>query len=443
MNNVVTANANGPLTMYGNGGLIFSNSANTIQEDFTIQGGVVYAGGNDPANGNPGALGTSTTAMVLGNGNTLTQNIGFLTYGSGTTGGAASPSITVGRNITVNNDGTGSMTLGGFTADYTAMNGNISIAKATNFVAATGGRVNFGGNISGAGALNVGGNVVVEGDASTPGITINGGGMVVFSGTNSSFSGAMAVNGGVLEATTTAALPTFSSGTISVANNATLAVQVLAGSATKGWSDPAIASLETNPNVTFAAGSLLGIDVVGGGTYSSSASYALGGGSNGLVKLDAGTFVLTNSTAYSGPTTIVAGTLQLGGTSNGGGPTGSLSTSSSITDNGTLAFNRSNPVAQGTDFSGSGITGSGAVTQMGGSSLTLNAANSYTGGTTLSAGTLVVGNAGALGSGTLTINGAHWTPAPPSPSPRTPCRRLGTPASLGAAATRSIRGWGQ
>ena len=61
-----------------------------------------------------------------------------------------------------------------------------------------------------------------------------------------------------------------------------------------------------------------------------------------------GTLILTGTNTYIGTTTISNGTLQLGN----GGATGSLSASSVITDNGTLAFNRSNTVTQGIDFSG-------------------------------------------------------------------------------------------
>ena len=88
-----------------------------------------------------------------------------------------------------------------------------------------------------------------------------------------------------------------------------------------------------------------------------------------------------------------------------GGTTGSLSTSSTITDNANLAFNRTNSVVQGTDFSGSAISGTGSITQLGNGSLTLNAANGYQGGTTLSAGTLNINNSSAIGTGKLTIAG--------------------------------------
>ena len=51
------------------------------------------------------------------------------------------------------------------------------------------------------------------------------------------------------------------------------------------------------------------------------------------------------------------------------------------------------------------ISGTTALTKSGTGQLTLNLANDYSGGTTLSAGTLVINYASALGSGTLTIAG--------------------------------------
>ncbi|MHA3775178.1 autotransporter-associated beta strand repeat-containing protein [Verrucomicrobiota bacterium sgz303538] len=55
--------------------------------------------------------------------------------------------------------------------------------------------------------------------------------------------------------------------------------------------------------------------------------------------------------------------------------------------------------------SGFGIGGSGLLTKSGTGSLTLNTPNTYTGGTTLNTGKLVLNNASAIGTGTLTING--------------------------------------
>ena len=109
-------------------------------------------------------------------------------------------------------------------------------------------------------------------------------------------------------------------------------------------------------------------------------------GVDGLTKSSAGALTLSGANTYTGATTISAGSLQLGN----GGTTGSLSSASAsaITNNGNLTINRSNAVTQGTDFSAAAISGNGSFTQAGAGTTTLTAANTYTGATTISAGTL-------------------------------------------------------
>jgi autotransporter-associated beta strand protein len=102
---------------------------------------------------------------------------------------------------------------------------------------------------------------------------------------------------------------------------------------------------------------------------------------------------------YLGATTIDAGTLQVGD----GGTAGSLATGSAITNNGTLVFNRSNAVTQGTDFA-SVIAGTGNLEQAGSNTLTLSGNNTYTGATVISAGTIEIGAAGRLGGGSYAGN---------------------------------------
>jgi fibronectin-binding autotransporter adhesin len=128
------------------------------------------------------------------------------------------------------------------------------------------------------------------------------------------------------------------------------------------------------------------------------------GGATSLTKSGAGTWVLSAANTYTGSTSVNAGTLQIGD----GGTTGSLSTSSALSTDGTLVFNRSNAVTQGTDFA-SVISGSGAVTQAGSGTLTLNGSNTYAGATNISAGTLTVTSNNALGTnaaGTTVSSGA-------------------------------------
>ena len=117
--------------------------------------------------------------------------------------------------------------------------------------------------------------------------------------------------------------------------------------------------------------------------------------------MGSGTTTLTAVNTYSGGTVITNGALQLGN----GGSTGSLATNSAITNNATFIINRNNAVAQGTDFSSAAITGTGSFVQAGSGTTTLNAANTYSGGTTLNTGTLAITNTGTLGTGTLTVNG--------------------------------------
>ncbi len=110
-------------------------------------------------------------------------------------------------------------------------------------------------------------------------------------------------------------------------------------------------------------------------------------GSGALRNQGSGTVILTGNNTFAGPTTISAGTLQVGD----GGTTGSLGSSPSITDNGSLIFNRSDDVT----FAGP-ISGTGSLTKQGNGKLTLGGANTYQGSTTIGAGTLALGASASL-----------------------------------------------
>jgi fibronectin-binding autotransporter adhesin len=143
-------------------------------------------------------------------------------------------------------------------------------------------------------------------------------------------------------------------------------------------------------------GSIVG-DVANDGTlaFDRSDTYTFAGaisGAGAINQIGTGTIILTGNSIFSGGTTISAGILQLGN----GGTTGSIT--GDVTNNGILAFDRSdNATLAGV------ISGSGSVVQQGAGSTTLAGANSYSGGTTISAGTLI-GQASSFGTGDILNN---------------------------------------
>ena len=131
-----------------------------------------------------------------------------------------------------------------------------------------------------------------------------------------------------------------------------------------------------------------------------------GGGINGgtsVVKNGGGNTVLATNNAYTGGTTINAGTLQIGN----GGTAGTLGLGP-IANVGTLAFNRSDASSVPGIISGAGV-----VRSDGTGTTTLTGVNTYTGGTVISKGTLegnlaslVAGAITPFGTGPITLNDA-------------------------------------
>ena len=116
-------------------------------------------------------------------------------------------------------------------------------------------------------------------------------------------------------------------------------------------------------------------------------------GNGSLTKLGAGTLTLTGANTYRGGTTLTSGTLQVGN----GGTTGSFA--GNIANAGALIFNRSDS----NTFAGI-VSGSGSLTKLGAGTLILNGANTYSGGTTISGGTLEIGLYGRV-NGNIVNNG--------------------------------------
>ena len=129
-------------------------------------------------------------------------------------------------------------------------------------------------------------------------------------------------------------------------------------------------------------------------------SGVISGASKALTIGGTSTVTLMNTETYTGATTINNGaTLSLGD----GTTAGTLDTASSITDNGTLTFNAPGDVT----YAGV-LTGTGVVNKLGTGILTLGNAttnSTYSGGTTVNAGTLKAGSSNApFGTGAVTEN---------------------------------------
>jgi autotransporter-associated beta strand protein len=104
---------------------------------------------------------------------------------------------------------------------------------------------------------------------------------------------------------------------------------------------------------------------------------------------------LVSENTYTGPTTISSGTLMIG-QGNPGDP-GSI-VSSVVNNSGTLIFNR----VEDLGYAGA-INGSGAVTKQAAGKLVLTGTHTYTGVTTVSAGTFLVN--GTIGPSIVTVTG--------------------------------------
>ncbi|MEJ5464179.1 autotransporter-associated beta strand repeat-containing protein [Salmonella enterica subsp. enterica] len=242
---------------------------------------------------------------------------------------------------------------------------------------------------------------------------ISGSGQVVKSGDKTltlsganSYTGGTTISGGTLVATNVEAL-----GSGDVTDNATLELNtggtfdnVISGSGQVVKSGDEMLTLSGansyTGGTTISGGTLVvsNVEALGSGDVTDNATLELNtggdfdnniGGTGSVVKSGDKTLTLSGANSYTGGTTISGGTLVATNVEALG--------SGDVTDNATLELNT------GGTFDNV-ISGSGQVVKSGDEMLTLSGANSYTGGTTISGGTLVASNVEALGSGDVTDN---------------------------------------
>lgn len=167
---------------------------------------------------------------------------------------------------------------------------------------------------------------------------------------------------------------------------------------------------------------------IGSGGVGLTVSGSIGGSGKALTKIGNGLLTLGGDNTYSGGTSINAGTLALGhanalgtsGTVSFGGGTLKLFNTTDLSARFSQGINQIYAV----DTAGLNPTWATPLTSVGGrlvkngtGTLTLGAANSYTGSTTVNAGTLTFSGAGSLGSTTadVTVNGGILDIATASP----------------------------
>jgi len=249
----------------------------------------------------------------------------------------------------------------------------------------------------------------------TNGLTKNGTGILTLSGTTANtYTGTTTVNAGELDLNKTASVNAIAGNLTIGDGSGTDTVKLLASNQIANTSDVTISSsgvlnLNNNAetidalNASFSTASVtLGTGTLTvGGNNEASATFAgvISGTSGSFTKIGTGTQILTGSNSYSGTTTISGGTLQIGN----GGTTGTLGTGN-VVDNANLSFNRSDTITVG-----NAISGSGTLTQAGAGTTILTGGNSYAGTTTITSGTLQIGNGGTtgtLGSGNVVDNAA-------------------------------------
>jgi fibronectin-binding autotransporter adhesin len=350
--------------------------------------------------------------LVFEGNNKLTINTNNITGGSFWSivfaGGAGAftlngNALTLSNGITNNSANTQTFNLSGITLGgaqtFHALSNNLVFSSLNNIT-------NAGFLLSIDGAFNTTFSSIISGSG---GLTKNGTGTLALNAANT-YTGTTTINGGILALGNAGALGgngslTFGGGTLrySAANTADLSSRITG-------STGAISIDTAGQNVTFA-------------------SALAGSNTGGLTKSGAGTLTLSGASAYAGATTIAGGTLSLGADNNLGVAPGSATAGSLALADGTLLFtagftlNANRGIAlgagggtfnvasgQAVSYAGS-IAGAGGFTKTGAGALTLSGPSSYTGVTTVSAGTLRATDASAFGASVatnaLTLNGGR------------------------------------
>jgi autotransporter-associated beta strand protein len=359
-----------------------SVTVNNTANNYTFTGAAIAGNGSLTKNG--------TGTLTVANDNTYAGgtviNAGVVNLGNGgTTGTLGSGPITNNASLVYNKtssttisaaiSGTGSLTLNG--------SGNLTLATFNTYTGGT--TVNAGSLTLTAGGTGTGAIVGV--------LTINPGGTVLI-GTHDVFgysSAAVAlstlnINGGTLDKlANTGVNETLTGVAVTMTGGLWAGTGGFYDLFTNGYGNTTITTVASPATATISASlnfrSVNNLFTVAAGTTPSGVDLLVSGaltGPNGLIKDGPGVMVINGANTYTGPTQITAGTLQVGD-----GTSATTMGNTAVTNNTTLILN---PGANG--FAIGGVSGPGTLTKVGPNAAALTGASSYTGDTTITAGTL-------------------------------------------------------
>ena len=379
---VLRKSGDGTLTLDGDG----SNFTGNIQ----VAGGTLETGGGGNSLGNETSIDlVSGTSLVLTGGELL----------GGVTG--AGGIDFAGYDLGVGYNNASSAT---FTGSFTSSGGGgetFTKAGSGTFTLGTSGLSNYAGTfvleagdfefLTTTGTTDLVNNAIT-GSASA-GLTKVGDGTLVLTGTNA-YTGRTQLNAGTLKLGSAGAIGStggisFAGGTLQYGSTNQTDYSARFTQA----ADEDSYRIDTNgQNVTFATGlgSKSSFSKLGAGTLT-----LTGDNSFSQAIVETGTLVLTGTNSNWSATTVAeSAILQIGN----GGSTGTFA--DHLTNHGSLVLHRSGTLSLDGD-----ITGTGSVIQQGPGTATLGGINDYSGGTTVNAGTLRIGKAAAIGTGSIDVQG--------------------------------------
>ena len=400
------ATYNGPISGSGSlsviGGTVALNGVNSYTGTTTVGNGGQLVINNDAALGNTQLAGSPGVPNIINLGDANDAKSGTLSIASGVT------SFESGRNINLNQGGgiLNGVTTPGGVATYDGIlsgGGALSINNGTVRLTNNANTYTGGTYIQGGATLQVTDDTVLGGSQTTNVVLGDNG--TDGNGTNAKGGTLQYVNGAAVTSSRTFVIEdgggtilTNSAGTVSLSgtivnNGNTSGTNIDRGGLTVGGTG----TLALSGTNTF----LGDVTVQKGATLAINADNALGAYTS-VTNAVTGTVTNTANTDSSGALTLNALHLQGG--------------QLQFTANSTILHNiTTDATGSGIDTNGfnavisSNISGSGDLTKTGAGVLTLNGTNSYSGPTTVNAGTLIVGDAthagATLASGTVTING--------------------------------------